>query len=154
MSTYAKQRGIIRIASSTSKYYWQVAEHRRSGKCALYVNSRDKDFRIRYAFDQEGDWRCITVIEAEFKTDLSRYCVHYRCPTWEEDGGVITADQIRALIDWAMDPGKKLVEVDRWGNPVPLGGKCDSCGLDLHGKLWPFSTNCCFCGHLIAERAE
>tara|TARA_R110002073_G_scaffold299268_1_gene466187 strand:+ start:5377 stop:5928 length:552 start_codon:yes stop_codon:yes gene_type:complete len=150
MGVLTKRRNKLSIEERS--YVWYVKEDDDSDACILHVISDDKRFNVQYALRQPDDRRFITVVGTEFNAiPASGVWRRFRCPKWENDGN-ITPGGVRALIDWSTNAETRLIELDNWGNPIPLRGRCESCGRDIRGMLGFHATASCYCDHEIAER--
>lgn len=134
------------------RYVWYVREDDDSLDHILHVLSKDKQFIVHYHLAQLDERRYLTVLGREFGRVGGTGGVwrRFRCPRWEND--VVTPAAVRSLIEWCNATSEETVEVDCSGHPVPIGGLCPSCGVDVRGMIQQDSNCCHKCGRDVREQ--
>jgi hypothetical protein len=150
----ARKKGRHKLDVEGRSFQWFVKQDEDSAAFLLHVISDDKRFIVQYKLAQQERQRYLTVIGKEFgRVSGTGHCWRrFCCPAWE-NGGVITPSSVRKLNDWSQETNVSTEEVDSAGLPLPLGGRCISCGYDLRGNVPVDSVTCPKCGQVIEERA-
>jgi hypothetical protein len=130
-------------------FAWYIKEDDDLPNLVLHVLSEDKQFIVQYQLAQAPENLYITVLGKEFYGAMGTGGVwrRFRCPRWDNENGMVTPGTVRKLLEWCLTESDDIVEVDYLGFPVPLGGHCPSCGVDLRGMV-AFNSNACHqCGY-------
>jgi hypothetical protein len=108
-----------RIVVAEREFIWYVAEGVDNASIpTLTVTSVDRRFLVKYALLQPDELLHVVVIGPEFRNPgCGGSWRRFRSPRFGTLETIAPAD-VRALIEWALDPEPLSVEVDWRGEPI------------------------------------